>query len=181
MNKITYCLNYDKAIEAIVWLVNKKPLDIYHIGKIIFYAEKKHINKYARPIIGDIYRTGDYGPFPSGVFDLIRKTAFLDGKYIPLVERSFEVNYSPWAIVSPKREPDMDYFSGTDIECLEEAFVENVGKSFGQIKNESHKEECYLESEIGEYIDYEKFVNTDNPYREEIIKEMLETAPYLQV
>ncbi len=80
-----------------------------------------------------------------------------------------------------KRKPDMDYFSGTDIECLEEAFVENVGKSYGQIKTESHKEECYLETELKENIDYEKFVDTDNPYREEIIKEMTETAPYLQV
>lgn len=181
MKKITYSLNYDKAIEAIVWLVNKKPLDIYRIGKIIFYAEKKHINKYARPIIGDIYKSGAYGPFPSGVCDLIHKTPFLGVEHIPLVESSFEVKYTPQATVSPKRKPDMDYFSGTDIECLEEAFWEIKDKSFPQIKKESHLEECYLETELKEYIDYEKFVDRHNPYREEIIKEMSETAPYLQV
>lgn len=49
--KVSYRINYEKAIEAIVWLVNEKPeIDLYHISKVLFYADKAHLNKYARPL-----------------------------------------------------------------------------------------------------------------------------------
>ncbi len=42
-NRIDYRINYEKAIETIVWLASEKPgIDIYHLGKVLFYADKKH-------------------------------------------------------------------------------------------------------------------------------------------
>ena len=65
---VRYEISYDKAIEVLVWLANTKPgIDIYHVCKVLFYADKSHINKYLRPIIGDYYIKMDYGPVPSGV------------------------------------------------------------------------------------------------------------------
>jgi uncharacterized phage-associated protein len=48
-----YQMNYEKAIEVVVWLANKNPgIDIYHVAKILYYAEKTHLNRHGRPIIG---------------------------------------------------------------------------------------------------------------------------------
>jgi hypothetical protein len=34
--KISYKLNFEKAIEALVWLAQNKPgIDIYHIAKVL--------------------------------------------------------------------------------------------------------------------------------------------------
>jgi len=70
--QIKYRIDAEKAIETITLLSTLKPgIDLYHMGKIIFYAEKEHINRYARPIIGDKYICGKDGPFPSKVRDLV--------------------------------------------------------------------------------------------------------------
>jgi len=50
---IIYRVNYNKAVEALVWIADQKPgVDIYHVAKVFFYADKKHVNRYARPILG---------------------------------------------------------------------------------------------------------------------------------
>lgn len=112
MVAIQYRINYTKAIETILWLVNQKPdLDIYHIGKAIFYAEKYHLNRYARPIIGDVYQKGDYGPFPSTIRDIIQQTA----EWLPLDQlqesiEAFKVVNKPYPTPIPNRLPDLNFF-----------------------------------------------------------------------
>ena len=78
MDQIRFKISYDKAIEVLVWLAKMKPgIDIYHIAKVLFYADKMHINKYARPVIGDSYIKMPYGPVPSGVSDLIKRNPLI--------------------------------------------------------------------------------------------------------
>ena len=178
--KVSYRINFDKAVEVILWISQNQPnIDIYHIGKTIFYAEKYHINRYARPIIGDEYCCGDFGPFPSAVRDIIqKKEAWLDWERLASVSDSFSVKHTPYATPIPKRNPNMDLLSGTDIECLQEA-LKLVGKmSFGELKNFSHEESCYLNAGPNESIDYLSLIDNDNPLRNEIIKEIEETYKY---
>jgi len=181
-NRIDYQINYEKAIETIVWLASEKPgIDIYHLGKVLFYADKKHVNRYARPIIGDTYIRMAYGPTPSGVRDLISKNYWLSPDHIESVTNAIEIKNSPHPSISASRPPNMDYFSGTDIECLKESLFEYGDKSFEFLKKKTHNERCWLETSPNQPLDYALFVDEDNPNREEILKEMSETAAYLQV
>ncbi len=178
---IQYSVNYTKAIETILWLINQKPdLDIYHIGKAIFYAEKYHLNKYARPIIGDVYQKGYYGPFPSTIRDIIQQKA----KWLPpdqLQEsiEAFKVVNKPYPTLIPKRLPNVDFFSGTDIECLKEALSVVGDLSFDELKKMTHEEESFLLAIENNQINYELLIDKNNPLKNEIIKEMHETNKYL--
>lgn len=177
---ISYRINYKKAIEVIVWIAASKPgIDIYHIAKVLFYAEKAHVNKYARPIIGDRYICMDYGPVPSAVKNLINKDSWLDPGHLSDISNSIIVHDYPHKNIEAKREPDLKYFSGTDLECLEESLKEYGDKSFDELKNLTHNEFCWIESEPNEAIDYSLMVDSDNPDKEEILEEMSETAAYL--
>lgn len=181
-NPINFRMSYEKAIETIVWLANQKPgIDIYHVVKILFYADKIHVNRYARPIIGDTYIRMDYGPTPSGVRDLITKDSWLSPDYLQSFSESLLIETSPYLTIKPKRKPDMKYFSETDIECLKESLVEYGEKSFDELKKLTHNERCWLETGANQPIDYTLMIDEDNPNREEIIKDMYQKSPYLQV
>ncbi len=182
MANIKYHMSYRKAIEAIVWLGDKKPgIDIFHIAKVLFYADKLHINKYARPIIGDAYKNMEYGPVPSGVRDLITKDEWLNPNDVDLFKKSVTVNKSRYPSIKSLRAPNLDYFSGTDIECLEESLAKYGEKSFNELVALTHSEKCFLATEGGGMIDYSLMVDEENPNRDEILKNMSETSAYLQV
>ena len=51
-----YAVHTAKAVETIVWLANAKPgIDVYHVVKCAFFADKDHLNRFGRPIAGDDY------------------------------------------------------------------------------------------------------------------------------
>ena len=181
-SRIDYRINYEKAIETIVWLASEKPgIDIYHLGKVLFYADKKHINRYGRPILGDTYIRMEYGPIPSGVKDLISKNLWLSPDHIESVNNAIEIKNTPHPSIFTSRPPNMDFFSETDIECLKESLFKYGDKSFELLKKKTHNERCWLETSPNQPLDYALFVDEDNPNRDEILKEMSETAAYLQV
>ena len=69
---ICFKVNQEKTLEAVVYVASKVPgIDIYHTVKTMFYADKKHLNMYARPVLGDLYIKMDNGPVPSLVRDII--------------------------------------------------------------------------------------------------------------
>lgn len=75
----------------------------------------------------------------------------------------------------------MEHFSESDIECLKESLQKYGEKSFEELRKLTHNERRYLETEMTQPIDYALMVDEDNPNRDEIIEEMSETAPYVQV
>lgn len=180
---VRYRINYAKAIETVLWLVGQKPnLDIYHIGKAIFYAEKCHLNKYARPIIGDSYQKGSFGPCPSTIRDIIhQKSKWLSPDELQQATDALEIINTPYPTPIPKRPPELDAFSGTDIECLKEA-LDFVGEmSFNQLKEMSHEEESFLNAIEDDNLDYELLIDENNPIKNEVINEMRETNRYVCV
>jgi len=172
-NPITYRINYQKAIETIIWIAQQKPgIDIYHIAKILFYADKLHVNRYARPITGDHYICMDYGPVPSGIKDLIDKNSWLNPIYLSEVSKSIQIDKEPYTNIKALRPPRMDYFSKTDIECLELSLEEYGDKTFDELFELTHDEKCSINTGTNQPIDYTLLVDDDNPHKDEIINEI---------
>jgi uncharacterized phage-associated protein len=179
--KIFYHINYEKAVEALVWLADQKPgIDIYHVAKVLFYADKKHINGYGRPILGDSYICMEYGPVPSGVRDLITEDSWLSPDYLQKASEALTVEKRPYPTLRAKRKPGLMLFSHTDLECLKESLSEYGERSFAELKELTHNEKCWAESGANQPIDYALFVEDDNPNRKAILDEMSETAAYIQ-
>lgn len=180
---IRFKISYDKATEAIVWLAWMKPgIDIYRVAKVLFYADKTHINKYARPVTGDTYIKMPYGPVPSGIRDLITENSWLSPKQLDKIRNSLVIdkssNYFKLATV---REPDMGYFSKSDIECLTDSLNKYGELTFDELYKLTHSEKCYYRTDPDDKIDYALLVDDDNPLRDEILEHMKETSQYIQV
>jgi uncharacterized phage-associated protein len=182
-NIIQFKISYDKTIEVILWLANRKPgIDIYHVAKVLFYADKMHINKYGRPITGDTYVKMPYGPVPSGVRDLITENSWLSPKQLLQIKKSLIIdktdNHYKLAAV---RDPNMKYFSKSDISCLNSSLSKYGCMSFDELYNSTHSEKCYYETEFNEKIDYALLIDDDNPNKNEILDNIAEISQYIQV
>lgn len=174
-NKVLYRMDYEKAIEALVWLAYKNPgIDIYHVSKVLYYGEKTHLNRYGRPILGATYIKAEHGQMPSEIRDIITHNAcMVDPEYLESFSSAVEVNKEHYYELTPRREANTNYFSETDIECLEESLNKYKDIPFRELKRISHAEKSYKETaELQDKIDYRLMIDEENKDREEIIEDI---------
>ena len=68
-----YVPSAETALEVILWFAHSWPgIDVYHLAKAAFYADKHHVSNYGRPIVGDQYEAAPYGPLPQVIYGLIK-------------------------------------------------------------------------------------------------------------
>lgn len=130
-NIISFELNTQKAVETVLWVINAGENNLYNIMKIIFEADKYHINKYGRPVTGDEYYAMPKGTVPSWIYASTK----LKENYLGYCRQQNNL--------IANRKPNMDYFSISDIEALNEGLKRYSGKTFKQVEDMNHKEICW--------------------------------------
>lgn len=116
-------ISYKKATQALNYLARKKDGKIINkmkAIKLIYLADRLHLRKYGRPIIGDIYWAMKLGPVGS----CAKRVAELD---VPESFLSYTREYIQPADDKKQsfkslKSADTDLFSETDIECLESVY-----------------------------------------------------------
>ncbi|MCP4702647.1 MAG: SocA family protein [Gammaproteobacteria bacterium] len=135
----------EKALAAILYIADRLlalhdiriKADLHKIFKVLYFADQKHIVRYGRPITGDHYIAMKDGPVPSHMYDMIKivrgDSVVQDDKkgYRQFIE--VKTHY-----VSPKQLPDIEHFSDSEIECLDESLTENASLTFQQLREKSH-------------------------------------------
>lgn len=134
----TQRFNEKTALEVILYLAQKSSdPTFHHISKLLYFADRLHLERYGRFICGDRYIAMKNGPVPSGVYNML-KNAKTGVQYFcfPEAEGAFDVvgEYTVRAL----RAPDMGRFSDSDIECLDEALRQYDRYSFGRLTQLSH-------------------------------------------
>ena len=132
-----------KINEAILYVSEQVP-NMYNLLKVLYFADKIHLSKYGRFIINDDHKALPKGPVPSFAYDLIKEWRG-DGDFrIISIDQSF--NVTPHHQIKAQRTPDMDYFSESDVECLNEA-IEKYGKlHYKQLERIGHNDPAYIEA-----------------------------------
>ena len=103
---IKFNMNTQKAIESVLWIIENGESNMYNIWKILFAAEKYHLNKYGRPITGDKYIAMGYGTVPSWLYDATK-----------IKQQGIGFRKDNNTLIAD-RSPTMNYFSETDLEAL---------------------------------------------------------------
>lgn len=109
---IKFVYDPQKAVQAVLWLLHKNngSMDKLQLVKLFFLADRAHLAKYGRPIIGGTYYTMSNGPVCSELLDAIKKS--LDGSI------TLEPNHK----LTAKEIPSTDWLSESDLEVLEEIY-----------------------------------------------------------
>lgn len=133
-----FSVDKEKTVEALLYIVTRYgEAGRFHALKTLYYADREHLRSYGRPITGDRYIAMDNGPVPSYAYNALKQD-------VPEPERKMVSEaLSPGKSAShptyvPHRDPDLSYFSKTDIECLDQAFEYCSKRSFGVISDETH-------------------------------------------
>jgi len=158
--KHPFIFKAEKSVEAILYIGQNVGQPTFHsISKIMYFADKAHLEKYGRFVCGDSYVAMKHGPVPSGTYDILK--AVRDDSFTPLAE----VNTAKQAffvekfLVKPRRTAKTDYFSDSDLECLNNAIQEYGNLSFHQLTEVSHDKAWHTTDE-NDLIDIEQIVDT---------------------
>lgn len=142
-------LEISKFLNAILFLCRGGQFKT-KLNKLLFYADFKHFKDYAVPLTGARYVHLPYGPVPNNY----------EYFFARLVERGeLEIDeqqigaYVGENCIS-RNELDLSVFSDSEIKILSE--IKDYFKGFGsaEIKNFSHQERGYQETNKGDLISY---------------------------
>ncbi len=157
---ITFTLDANKAMQTLLWILNKKPdIDVYNINKVMFAADCYSLNTYGRPVYGEKYVAMKLGTVPSFMYDLTK------------MKSNVPYHYSSAHGLTANATPDTDLFSQSDIESLEYGLQEYGDLNFTSVKNKNHLHNAWKKYEKG----LEQKRKIDIPYEDMITnKEVLE-------
>lgn len=172
---------YEKKclIEVLLYILNAtKGTDIYHVLKILYFAEQKHLVKWGSRMTADNFRAYEYGPVADLLYHAIRNSRKLDKELTDMLQdvAHFAGDDAPNVLLA-KREADLDFLSQSERECLDESIRENAGLTFDELKRKSHDsawQEAYEgEDDLMNTISIAKAAGADEAMLE-YIKEQLE-------
>ncbi len=156
--------NIDKGIETILYITqNGTEPTFYHVSKMIYFADKLHLERYGRFICGDSYVAMRNGPVPSGIYDLLkiargdRFIFSLPAELIDKTKNAFDVQGK--CKIIRRRDVQLDFFSDSDIECLNTAIQEYGKLSFTQLKEASH-DQAWNVSDENDVMEIEHIIAT---------------------
>lgn len=127
-------------VEVVLYILNAtKGSDIYHVLKILYFAEQKHLVKWGSRITADDFRAYEYGPVANQLYHAIRNSRKLDKELPEMIRQvvDFAGEDAPNVLLA-RREANLDYLSESEKECLDEAIRENANLTFDQLKVKSH-------------------------------------------
>lgn len=129
-----------KAVAAMAYLAKQTGESLYLLLKMMYVADKLHLERTGRFIAGDSYVAMKQGPVPSSTYDLFKAVrgdrVSSPGRDLALATFSYGSNHE----VTLKADPELDELSESDVECLGEV-VELLNR-FGRwaIRDMSHDE-----------------------------------------
>lgn len=152
MGHLAFRHDAEKTYEAILYIARHVSAPTLHtIAKIMYFADKRHLEDYGRFITGDTYIAMEYGPVPSYAYDYL--------KFIRQhKDASADIGVEGYHVTA-RREAQLDIFSPSDLECLQESVALYGQMTFGQLTDASHDEAWHNSPENGE-ITIETIVNT---------------------
>jgi hypothetical protein len=164
---IRFNFNEAKALEALVFIAQHWPgITPFYIAKVMFFADRNHLRAFGRPVTGDIYIAMADGPVPSRTCDIIKGNIDFFGDPEAAVSAIRVDRNESYPRVYSIRDPNVDLFSQTDIEALNQAISFCRGKSFSYLSNLTHQEPAWAQAPPNGQMDLELLVPDD--MREEV-------------
>lgn len=171
---VRFQFNERKGIEALAYIASKMPnASAFYASKVLFYAEKMHLSRYARPIVADTFIAMPNGPVPSTLYDFIQGNLGQAGDPEAV---NAAIDRSAYPRIKARREPDLAVLSESDVEALDEAIAYCRSKGFQHLSTLTHQEASWREADTNGPMDYELFVDAEYPNREAILEDAREFA-----
>jgi uncharacterized phage-associated protein len=150
MPKLEFSFNLAKFVQALVFFSKNGVSDLTKLkaAKLFYFADKEHLLRYGRPIIGDVYFALNLGPVPSHADDFFdeAQAAHQAGPSTPEQEeflQYLDVVADYWPRYVANGDENFRVFSRSDLEVLAD-----VAKTYGKLHWKrlvelSHREKAF--------------------------------------
>jgi hypothetical protein len=174
---LRFSFDEKKALEAMVFVAKEWPgITAFYAAKVFFFADKEHLNRYGRPIIGDRYIAMDHGPVPSVIYDWFKGDLDWAGDPEAIAAALDFDRQASYVRARAQREPEMDYLSPSDLSALKSAIALCKERTFSQLSRLSHDDPAYREADLNAEMDPALMIEGDK--REEMLEAATEFAAY---
>ncbi len=164
----------EKVANAIIFFVEKNMecLGKTKLMKLMYFADKKHLEKYGRVVFYDDYRKLPRGPVASLTLNIISNTDAREGddlklyvdSFLNLVDLQKVKNKETNSITKfiPKTAFNNSLFSKSELEIMENISKEYKNYTKEKISEESHLLKEYKNTEMNDFINiYDMTENKD--------------------
>ena len=144
-------------------LIKGGAMDIYHLVKILYFAEREHYANYGTHLLPDNFVAMNYGPVPTLLYDAIKIArndidAYPQNILASQLAKSFVVKGE---LLAAAGEIDMDELSRAEIRALDRSIADNKNniawRTAWETKNNSLMNEFLIAKAGGasdDFIDY---------------------------
>jgi uncharacterized phage-associated protein len=177
---LRFRLNLERCIQGVQLLAAHKPgITQYYIGKVFFFADKKHLLDWGRPISGDRYIAMEHGPVPSAIYDLLKSDSGVPDEVVSALNERIRTvqNANRIQVFSLEEVPAYPALSRTDQEYLLESLATYANMSFGELKRISHEDPAYEAAWSLPGLNNEMDLKLWFLDHEDDLEELFETAP----
>ena len=113
----------EKSLAVTSYLAERSGETMYTLMKMVYVADRLHLEKYGRPITGDRFAAMKEGACPSKIYDSVKALRGENKKnYLPNSTKHLKVDAKTHD-VSVKEMPSLDVLSASDRECLDEVLA----------------------------------------------------------
>jgi uncharacterized phage-associated protein len=130
---------YKKATQALNIFARKKGGKINKMKaiKLIFLADRLHLRKYGRPIVGDMYWAMKLGPVGSLAKNVAELSSISEDALVYAKKYIKPIDEKKQTFISLKQE-DLSIFSETDLECINVVYNEFSDKDQFELAEITH-------------------------------------------
>ena len=124
---IRFKFDIEKLVASLcIFAAKTKGLDKLKAAKLLYYADKYHLIRYGRPILGDIYYHLDFGPIPSLSLDVMNEAIApyrldIPQKNLELFKTYLKIDKDKThPVFEVKKQHALDVFSESEIEAIQD-------------------------------------------------------------
>lgn len=123
-----------RTLEAFAYIAEKNPRksNYYNVLKVFYLADKMHMEKFGRYIFDESYLALAKGPVPARAFTMIQELREYGKLVCALASPVRIVGYE----VVVERKYDDQYFSESDLECIDEVIALSATKDLGGLSHD---------------------------------------------
>ena len=142
----TISFDIEKGLEAVLFIADKLgevglEADAHAIAKLLFWADKWHLEHFGSQVTGDDYIAMPEGPVPSNIYEIIKSVRGDEYFHYPddtlsVFQQAFKVESK--YVVRAKRKPNLAKLSESEIQALSESVATYGGLSFEERSKASH-------------------------------------------
>lgn len=134
-------INADVAIHSLLYVLNKlEKTSIYTALKVLYFADKEHLNQYGSTLFGGKYIAMENGPVHSEIYNLMKCVSAETYSQIDPALFNEKFKRTGNHNIEALELADTDELSESRIECLDKSIEENGSLSFQEAYEKSHDE-----------------------------------------